>query len=116
MDLNNLDAALARRRVRQLADLVRRHGGRMTVRELQRANGKWYRTVADAERALGELVRAGLAKWVLLPNISSRYVNKVVSAVQLCNLSDSDHAVGVEQADGREATAKDNCAPPPAAR
>jgi hypothetical protein len=86
----DVESLLARHRRNRLVDLIRRHGGRLTARELQRANGKRYPKVADAEGALRELVRAGLARWVHLFGTSCRYRNKVVSAVQLCDLSDSD--------------------------
>jgi hypothetical protein len=51
------------RSLRQLADLVRRKGGRMTVRDLQKSSGRRYPTVQSAELALDALVSAGLGEW-----------------------------------------------------
>lgn len=51
------------RRRRALADRVARAGGRMSVRDLQRANSRRYPTSAAAEAALQELVAAGWGRW-----------------------------------------------------
>jgi hypothetical protein len=49
------------RKARELVELIARHGGRMTVRSLMRANSYRYRTSEDAEEALEALAKAGLA-------------------------------------------------------
>ncbi len=51
------------RGTRGLIEYIQKHGSEITVRELQRGNGKRYRTVEAAEAALGTLVRAGRAEW-----------------------------------------------------
>lgn len=57
----------AERDTRVLVELVRRlatrTGGRVTVRRVQRANVRKYRTSADAEAALDALVGLGLGDW-----------------------------------------------------
>jgi hypothetical protein len=52
------------RDARQLVEFIRRRGGKITVRELQRANGRKYPDAAAAEAALNSLVEAGLATWM----------------------------------------------------
>jgi len=48
--------------LRQLLDWIERHGGSVTVRDLQRGP-RQYREKSDAETALNELVKAGLGRW-----------------------------------------------------
>jgi hypothetical protein len=55
------------RSARNLADLVRRKGGRVRPRDLQRANLAKYPTSSIAELALDALVSAGLGDWVEEP-------------------------------------------------
>lgn len=55
------------RAARGLADLVRRKGGRLRARDLQRSNAGRYPTAAVAEHALDGLVSAGLGEWVVEP-------------------------------------------------
>jgi len=55
------------RAARGLADLVRRKGGRLRARDLQRSNAGKYSTAAAAEQALDGLVSAGLGEWVVEP-------------------------------------------------
>ena len=49
-------------RCRELVDLVQRHGGRITARELWQSSRK-YRPTSAAEKALEELIAAGYGKW-----------------------------------------------------
>jgi hypothetical protein len=51
------------RQTRRLVEFMRQHGGRMTVRQLMRANSRRYPDSATAEAALQGLVDAGLAAW-----------------------------------------------------
>jgi hypothetical protein len=51
------------RQARQLVDLIRDRGGRITVRELMRANCRRYPDAGTAEAALAALVSAGLTAW-----------------------------------------------------
>jgi DNA polymerase I-like protein with 3'-5' exonuclease and polymerase domains len=55
------------RECRRLVEFIRSRGGRITVRELMRANCRRYPDAATAEAALGGLVDAGLARWVDVP-------------------------------------------------
>ena len=48
---------------RTLAEWVRRKGGRVRPRQLQRSNGRRYPTTAAAEAALDGLVSAGFGEW-----------------------------------------------------
>jgi hypothetical protein len=66
------------RSLRNLADLVRRKGGRMTVRDLQKSSGRRYPTVESAELALDALVSAGLGEWVAEVASNSRKVRWLV--------------------------------------
>jgi hypothetical protein len=52
------------RDTRRLVEHIRRRGGRITVRQLQHANGRKYPRTEDAQAALDALVRAGLARWL----------------------------------------------------
>ena len=47
---------------RELIELVRAKGGRVSVRELMRSS-RWFASVEDWEQALNELVEAGLGRW-----------------------------------------------------
>lgn len=51
------------RAARELADLVRRKGGRMRSRDLMRSNKRKYTTAQAAELALDGLVSAGYGEW-----------------------------------------------------
>ncbi|MBN9516903.1 DUF3987 domain-containing protein, partial [bacterium] len=55
------------RQVRLLVDLVRRvasrHGGRVTVAQLQNANSRRFQTADDAKLALEQLAALGLGEW-----------------------------------------------------
>jgi hypothetical protein len=55
------------REVRGLVELIRRHGGRITVRGLMLARRKTYPTAGVAEAALARLVAAGQAGWHEVP-------------------------------------------------
>jgi DNA polymerase I-like protein with 3'-5' exonuclease and polymerase domains len=55
------------RETRRLMEFIRSRGGRMTVRDLMRANCRRYPDRGAAEAALGALVEAGLARWVEVP-------------------------------------------------
>jgi hypothetical protein len=61
------------RNVRQLVDFIRARGGKITVRELQRANGRKYHDAAAAEAALDSLVQAGLGRWVEVGRLFELY-------------------------------------------
>lgn len=52
------------RSTQQLADLIRAKGGSITPRDLQRSNGRRYRTVEESIQALDNLVTAGIGSWV----------------------------------------------------
>jgi DNA polymerase I-like protein with 3'-5' exonuclease and polymerase domains len=52
---------------RRLVEFIRRKGGAISARELQRANGRKYPTVAVAECALDGLATAGYGSWVERP-------------------------------------------------
>ena len=51
------------RELRELAESIDRRGGRISARDLQRQNSRKYRTSAEAEGALNELVAAGWGNW-----------------------------------------------------
>ncbi|MFH1108687.1 MAG: DUF3987 domain-containing protein [Planctomycetota bacterium] len=57
----------ADRQSRELAEWVRRRGGRLTARELQQGNRKYRESSGAAEAALGELVRLGWGEWEAVP-------------------------------------------------
>jgi hypothetical protein len=52
------------RDIRQLVDFIRTRGGKMRVRDLQRANGRKYPDSMTAETALDSLAQAGLGRWL----------------------------------------------------
>jgi hypothetical protein len=52
------------RDIRQLVQFIRDRGGKMTVRDLQRANGRKYPDSMAAEAALDSLAQAGLGRWL----------------------------------------------------
>ncbi len=52
-----------RKLVEVVIRLAARHGGRVTVKQLQRANQRRYRSAGDAEAALQGLVAQGLGHW-----------------------------------------------------
>jgi hypothetical protein len=49
---------------RRLVEFVRRRGGRMNVRDFQKAIRRDYRYAAETEVALGDLLDRGIARWV----------------------------------------------------
>ena len=51
------------REARRLEEYIRGRGGRITIRDLQRANNRRYPSAEAAEIALAALVDAGLARW-----------------------------------------------------
>jgi hypothetical protein len=51
------------REQRELVELIKRKGGRITPRELQRATNQRCRTAEDAEQRLIALAKAGLGTW-----------------------------------------------------
>jgi hypothetical protein len=51
----------------ELVEFLRRRGDRVTVRQLQNANSRRYRTAAAAEADLQSLVQARLATWTDVP-------------------------------------------------
>lgn len=57
----------AARQMRELVEVVRRHGNRISPRELQRHNGRRYSTVDEAEQALKMLAAAGWGCWEETP-------------------------------------------------
>ncbi|WP_439621805.1 DUF3987 domain-containing protein [Gemmata sp.] len=63
-----LAESAADRASRSLAELVRRKGGRLTPRDLQRTNPGKYRSAELAELALDALVSAGAGEWVVGPS------------------------------------------------
>lgn len=60
--LDGREEARADRESRELVEWVRTHGGSCTVRELSRGPRR-YRPAGAAERALGDLVAAGVGTW-----------------------------------------------------
>src|SRR5262249_38252032 len=52
------------RQVRRLVEWLQGRGGKITTRELQRANSRRWRTSEDAEADLSALVEVGAGKWV----------------------------------------------------
>ena len=63
---------------RELLELIRRKGGRVTPRELKQGSRK-FKTVADAESALQELVAAGLGRWEVVPTSTKQRREFVLS-------------------------------------
>jgi hypothetical protein len=53
----------ADRQRRELAELIGRHGGRMTTRDLMRSS-RAYPTAEAAEQALDDLFQAGFGRWI----------------------------------------------------
>jgi hypothetical protein len=56
------------RGARDLVDLIRGRGGRITTRDLQRARSTQYRTADEAQAALDGLVSAGFGAWDEIAN------------------------------------------------
>ena len=69
------------RETRRLVEFIRARGGRMTVRELMRANCRRYPDADAAEVALGALVEAGLARWADIP--TAMQGGRPIKAVEL---------------------------------
>ena len=65
----------AERETRRLLDLIERHDGAVSPRDLTRASRR-YPTAEDAEKALIELVRAGRGRWENVPPPSGRGPHK----------------------------------------
>jgi DNA polymerase-1 len=63
-----LDESGQQREERRLVEFIRSRGGRITPRELQRANQRKYPAVEHAETALDALVTAGFGQWVHAPS------------------------------------------------
>jgi hypothetical protein len=61
----------AERDARRLVEFIEGRGGRITERELQRANGRKYPTSEAAREALTDLAVAGLGRWVDGPTPAS---------------------------------------------
>jgi len=74
--------------IRKLYEFIQARGGRITVRELQRANCRRYPDAEAAEAALTALVDTGLAGWVE-PQTTMRG-GKPIKAVELCMTHDTD--------------------------
>jgi hypothetical protein len=55
------------RDTRRRVEFIRSRGGAITARDLQRSNGRKYRKVEDADKALESLAQAGLGEWVPPP-------------------------------------------------
>jgi hypothetical protein len=88
------------RDIRRLVDFIRSHGGKMTVRELQRSNGRKYPVAAAAEDALQKLVEAGLGRWAE-PDGDNR-----ARVMELCPTPDTSDT-GPEPADSGETAPSD---------
>jgi hypothetical protein len=58
-----MDASGADRQLVELVELIRRNGGGMTARDLQRASGR-YKTSTQAQAALQRVVDSEVASWV----------------------------------------------------
>src|SRR5262249_34113191 len=58
-----LSESEAERDARRLVEFIDSRGGRVTARELQRSNSRKYPTADPAERALANLVEAGMGEW-----------------------------------------------------
>jgi hypothetical protein len=58
-----LDESSEQQELRQLVELLQRKGGVATPRDLQRWRDRQYPTAAEAEEALGRLVKVGLGTW-----------------------------------------------------
>ncbi len=74
------------RRLRELAERVRRAGGRISVRDLQKANSRKYKATASAEADLEELVVAGFGHWEEAPAPAGGHPNR---AFVLCTTHDT---------------------------
>lgn len=55
------------RDARRLVEFIEARGGRITVRQLQRANGRKYPTSESADAALNALAQSGRARWLDRP-------------------------------------------------
>jgi hypothetical protein len=71
---------------RELVELIRRRGGKITVRELQRA-GRRYTTAEAAETALGALAKKGIGEWV--PSLDSPMGGQPTRVFRLFSAADS---------------------------
>jgi|GEM_PF-4733171 len=63
--------------IEEFAEFIKSRGGTVSVREAQRSMRR-LRTAHDAEKALGEIVKAGLAEWVTLPTNKQGHVSRGV--------------------------------------
>jgi hypothetical protein len=59
-----LTESSAEHSARQLIDFIRARKGRITVRDLMRANPRRYSVINEAQAALDRLVELGVARWM----------------------------------------------------
>ncbi len=98
------------RDTRRLVEFIQARGGRITVRELQRANSKKYPTREDAEAALSVLVDGGVARWIDPPSGKKASNIKVVELYPTPDTSDTSG--GDDEDDGGENPSAPPTAPP----
>jgi hypothetical protein len=75
------------RQERELIELIRRKGGRLTTRELMRASRR-YTKAREADGALNDLVRSGSGRWEPVP--AGREGGKPTRVFQLTDEADVD--------------------------
>jgi hypothetical protein len=61
---------------RRLAEFIQRRGGRISVRDLQKARWRDYQDAAAVEAALADLVNRGIARWVVEPGSNGALVGQ----------------------------------------
>jgi hypothetical protein len=107
------------RGARGLVELIQRRGGRITVRQLMRANCRRYPDADASQAALDGLVSAGLAHWIEQP--TTEQGGRPARICELCMTHDTtdttpDAEEGGGEAEGAEAhdTPDDTTPPTPA--
>src|SRR5262249_5910847 len=97
------------RQTRRLVELVRSHGGRTTVKQLQRSNSRKWSSSDLAKAALQGLVDIGLARWEeALSGPKGGRPTKICSLIPLPTIDDTDETVSSQTAPYQEPAA-----PPP---
>src|SRR5262245_44499787 len=97
------------RQSRRLVEFVRSHGGRTTVKQLQRSNSRKWSSSDLAKAALQGLVDIGLARWEeALSGPKGGRPTKICSLIPLPTIDDTDETVSSQTAPYQEPAA-----PPP---
>ena len=83
------------REQQRLIEFIRNQGGTVSIRDTQR--GMRFKTADDTEKALGKLVKSGVAKWV---NIPRKKKGSPARGISLKELRQCDNVTGQPETSG----------------